>query len=209
VVEAERGRDHVTLISGPADRDWGIRTIFEVMGSWPRISEPRVRPCAGRHDHQLGRSWACVWRAGPSQLGCRVGHAGSDREFPGYCPIGHATGTRLPRGASDPDHLAHPGLSIDGHAGDDQRGGGVLAEGPRRTAVRRGHRGHAERWRRPGHPGHRGPGHALDKIAFYGAGWQIHAENLAAYLAGRERGDTEARWDDLLPPYQELAASIG
>ena len=48
----------------------------------------------------------------------------------------------------------------------------------------------------------------LDKIAFYGAGWQIHAESLAAYLAGRERGDTEARWDDLVPPYQELAASI-
>ena len=37
-------------------------------------------------------------------------------------------------------------------------------------------------------------GMPLDKIAFYGAGWQIHAENLAAYLAGRERGDTEARW---------------
>jgi uncharacterized protein YndB with AHSA1/START domain len=52
-------------------------------------------------------------------------------------------------------------------------------------------------------------GMSLDKIAFYGAGWQIHAENLAAYLAGRERGDTGARWDDLVPPYQELAASIG
>jgi uncharacterized protein YndB with AHSA1/START domain len=52
-------------------------------------------------------------------------------------------------------------------------------------------------------------GMPLDKIAFYGAGWQIHAENLAAYLAGRERGDTEARWDDLVPPYQELATSIG
>ena len=49
----------------------------------------------------------------------------------------------------------------------------------------------------------------LDKIAFYGAGRQIHAENLAAHLAGRERGDTEARWDDLVPPYQDLAASIG
>ncbi len=49
----------------------------------------------------------------------------------------------------------------------------------------------------------------LDKIAFYGAGWQIHAENLAAYLAGRERGDTEARWDELVPPYQDLAANIG
>jgi uncharacterized protein YndB with AHSA1/START domain len=49
----------------------------------------------------------------------------------------------------------------------------------------------------------------LDKIAFYGAGWQIHAENLAAFLAGRERGDTEARWDDLVPAYQDLAAGIG
>lgn len=48
----------------------------------------------------------------------------------------------------------------------------------------------------------------LDPIAFYGAGWQIHAENLATYLAGRERGDTEARWNELVPPYQELAAKI-
>ena len=48
----------------------------------------------------------------------------------------------------------------------------------------------------------------LDKIAFYGAGWQIHAENLAAYLAGRERGDSEARWDELVPPYQDLAALV-
>ena len=48
----------------------------------------------------------------------------------------------------------------------------------------------------------------LDKIAFYGAGWQIHAENLAAYLAGRKRGDSEARWDELVPPYQDLAANV-
>jgi uncharacterized protein YndB with AHSA1/START domain len=52
-------------------------------------------------------------------------------------------------------------------------------------------------------------GMPLDKIAFYGAGWQIHAENLAAHIAGHERGDTEARWDDLVPPYQDLAANIG
>jgi uncharacterized protein YndB with AHSA1/START domain len=51
-------------------------------------------------------------------------------------------------------------------------------------------------------------GMPLDGIAFYGAGWQIHAENLAAYLAGRERGDTAARWDELVPPYQDLAANI-
>ncbi len=51
-------------------------------------------------------------------------------------------------------------------------------------------------------------GMPLDKIAFYGAGWQIHAENLGAYLAGRERDDSEARWDELVPPYQELAANV-
>ena len=49
----------------------------------------------------------------------------------------------------------------------------------------------------------------LDKIAFYGAGWQIQAENLAAYLGGRERGDIEARWGELVPPYQDLAANVG
>ena len=51
-------------------------------------------------------------------------------------------------------------------------------------------------------------GMPLAAIAFYGVGWQIHAENLAAHLAGRERGDTTARWDDLSPAYQELAANI-
>jgi uncharacterized protein YndB with AHSA1/START domain len=51
-------------------------------------------------------------------------------------------------------------------------------------------------------------GMPLDKIAFYGAGWQIHAENLAAYLAGREPDEVEARWEALVPPYQELAANI-
>lgn len=48
----------------------------------------------------------------------------------------------------------------------------------------------------------------LDPLPFFGAGWQIHAENLATYLAGRERGDTEARWNELVPHYQELAANI-
>jgi len=51
-------------------------------------------------------------------------------------------------------------------------------------------------------------GMPLDKIAFFGAGWQIHTEDLAAYLAGGERGDTEARWDELVPPYQDLASGI-
>ena len=51
-------------------------------------------------------------------------------------------------------------------------------------------------------------GMPLDKIAFFGAGWQIHAENLAAYLAGGEPDDVEARWEELVPPYQDSAANI-
>ncbi|EWT01421.1 hypothetical protein N865_10480 [Intrasporangium oryzae NRRL B-24470] len=52
-------------------------------------------------------------------------------------------------------------------------------------------------------------GMPLDRIASYGAGWQIHAENLAAHLAGREpEGDAGARWGELVPHYRELAAPI-
>jgi hypothetical protein len=46
----------------------------------------------------------------------------------------------------------------------------------------------------------------LELVAAYGAGVQIHVENLAGHIAGRERGDTGARWDELLPAYQEMAA---
>ena len=52
-------------------------------------------------------------------------------------------------------------------------------------------------------------GMSQDLIAAYGTGVQIHVEDLAAYIAGRERGDTEARWAELLPAYQDLAASAG
>jgi uncharacterized protein YndB with AHSA1/START domain len=48
-----------------------------------------------------------------------------------------------------------------------------------------------------------------DLIAFYGVGYQIHAENLAAHLAGRERVHTKARWDELLPAYRDLAVHAG
>jgi uncharacterized protein YndB with AHSA1/START domain len=51
-------------------------------------------------------------------------------------------------------------------------------------------------------------GMPLDLLGAYGAGYQIHAENLAAHLAGRERV-ADARWDELAPAYQDLAAGIG
>jgi uncharacterized protein YndB with AHSA1/START domain len=46
-------------------------------------------------------------------------------------------------------------------------------------------------------------------LAAYGVGVQIHVEHLADYASGRESGDTEARWEELFPSYEALAANIG
>jgi uncharacterized protein YndB with AHSA1/START domain len=52
-------------------------------------------------------------------------------------------------------------------------------------------------------------GMPLGLLAAYGAGVQVHVEDLAAHLAGRERCDADARWDELQPAYEELAAGAG
>lgn len=49
-------------------------------------------------------------------------------------------------------------------------------------------------------------GMPVDLLAEYGAGIQVHVEDLAAYIAGRERADVEARWNQLIPAYRDLAA---
>jgi uncharacterized protein YndB with AHSA1/START domain len=46
-------------------------------------------------------------------------------------------------------------------------------------------------------------------LAAYGAGIQVHVEDLRSYLAGGERCDADARWQELSPAYEELAASVG
>ena len=51
-------------------------------------------------------------------------------------------------------------------------------------------------------------GMPLDYLAGYGAGIQVHVEDLTAHLAGRERCDAEARFGELFPAYQDLAASL-
>jgi uncharacterized protein YndB with AHSA1/START domain len=47
-----------------------------------------------------------------------------------------------------------------------------------------------------------------DYVAGYGAGIQVHVEDLAGYLAGRERCDASARVGELFPAYEELAANV-
>jgi uncharacterized protein YndB with AHSA1/START domain len=45
-------------------------------------------------------------------------------------------------------------------------------------------------------------------LAAYGAGIQIHGEDLGAHLAQRDRCDANARWDELEPAYDPLAADV-
>jgi len=52
-------------------------------------------------------------------------------------------------------------------------------------------------------------GMPLDYLAAFGAGIQVHVEDLAAHLAGRGRVDSKARWNELIPAYRDLAANIG
>jgi len=51
-------------------------------------------------------------------------------------------------------------------------------------------------------------GMPLGLLAAYGAGVQIHVEDLAAHVAGRQRDDATPRWLELLPPYEDLAAKV-
>jgi len=52
-------------------------------------------------------------------------------------------------------------------------------------------------------------GMPLNLLAAYGAGIQIHFEDLVSHLAGHERCDPGARWGELQPAYEELAANVG
>ncbi|MGH3509992.1 MAG: hypothetical protein ACRDPI_07150, partial [Nocardioidaceae bacterium] len=45
----------------------------------------------------------------------------------------------------------------------------------------------------------------LRKLAAYGAGWQMNAESLAGYLAGRAPADVGPRWAELIPAYEAMA----
>ena len=51
-------------------------------------------------------------------------------------------------------------------------------------------------------------GMPLNELAAYGAAVQVHVEDLAAHIAGREHGDMKTRWNELLPAYQDLAADV-
>jgi len=51
-------------------------------------------------------------------------------------------------------------------------------------------------------------GFPLDELAAHGAGWQAHVEDLAAVIAGKDRGDWHQRWTELAPSYREKATQI-
>jgi hypothetical protein len=65
------------------------------------------------------------------------------------------------------------------------------------------HRGHADRRWRPDDPGPRGAGHAA------GVRRRLRVEDLAAYLAGGERCDSDARMAELFPDYEVMPVGAG
>jgi hypothetical protein len=52
-------------------------------------------------------------------------------------------------------------------------------------------------------------GMPVSLLSAYGAGIQIHVENLAAHIDGRERRDGEERWSELHSSYEAMAAELG
>ena len=48
----------------------------------------------------------------------------------------------------------------------------------------------------------------IEFLAAHGAVWQVHVEDLAAHLAGRERCDIKARWNELIPAYKDLMVHV-
>jgi uncharacterized protein YndB with AHSA1/START domain len=51
-------------------------------------------------------------------------------------------------------------------------------------------------------------GMPVNLLAAYGAGIQVHVEDLAAHIAGRERCDADARWGELQPAYDALDTDV-
>ena len=51
-------------------------------------------------------------------------------------------------------------------------------------------------------------GMPVNLLAAYGAGIQVHIEDLAAHIAGQERCDAEARWEELQPSYEALTSKL-
>ena len=51
-------------------------------------------------------------------------------------------------------------------------------------------------------------GMPLDHLAAYGAGIQIHVEDLADHIAGLERRDAKARWGELQRAYEGSAVEV-
>lgn len=49
----------------------------------------------------------------------------------------------------------------------------------------------------------------LELLYAYGAGEQLHIEDLAGYIAGDERRDAQGRWAELESAYRDLAPDIG
>jgi uncharacterized protein YndB with AHSA1/START domain len=52
-------------------------------------------------------------------------------------------------------------------------------------------------------------GMPVSLLAAYGAGIQVHIEDLATHITGQGRCDAQARWKQLMPAYKTIASKLG
>jgi uncharacterized protein YndB with AHSA1/START domain len=45
----------------------------------------------------------------------------------------------------------------------------------------------------------------LEFVWAYGAGWQVHLEDLGAHLSGKDNTNSTSRWDELEPLYRSMS----
>lgn len=51
-------------------------------------------------------------------------------------------------------------------------------------------------------------GFPLGEAAAYGGGWQVHIEDLATHVAGRQPSDLRTRWAEVTPAYQDQQGQL-
>jgi uncharacterized protein YndB with AHSA1/START domain len=160
-----------------------------ILGSLGAADGKGVVRMEDRFDADIGDVWSAI--TDPSRLACWYGEVEGDLrpggEFRSHVFASGWEGTNRVKACEPPVHLLLTGKDPgEPHEGVTEVT--LTADGSQTTLV----------WEARGMP--------LDYVAGYGAGIQVHVEDLGAYLAGRGRCDAGARMDQLLPLYMDLVS---
>jgi uncharacterized protein YndB with AHSA1/START domain len=170
------------------------RTADRILGSLRSAGDKGIVRIEDRLDAQVGDVWSAL--TDPGRLASWLGEVEGDLhlggEFRAHFFASGWEGTGRVEVCEPPHRLLV--VTRDADAPDEPHSHAIevtlTADGDQTIVV----------WEERGMP--------VNLLPAYGAGVQVHVEDLAAYLAGRERCDAASRFDELFPAYQELAANV-